>query len=172
MFPSHDPTDNLLDFYVQPIVSNNKILREKSLEPTNTQLKDTEIRKWVNIQYKNTHSNYVAAKVINSHNLNELKKIRLKVTTAGINVNSTRGMRIPVGIYDSAAEAVNMKLTEPEASKETKLRNVNMPDSEVYNEFLSWIYYSTGCRYIYDSMVGFTTELVLSKRDWVPNPEI
>ena len=69
-------------------------------------------------------------------------------------------------------EAVNMKLTEPEASKETKLRNVNMPDSEVYNEFLSGIYYSTGCRYIYDSAVGFTTELVLSKRDWVPNPEI
>lgn len=163
-----DPVDNLVDFYIQPIVSTKPIRRERNLEPINESLKNTEVRKWVNIQYKNVHRNFIAAKTINSHNMKELNKIKLKVETSGINFNSTRGMRIPVGIYEMDTEMGWNRAWDGEQEKQTEIKG-NL-ETIVYNEYLSGIYYSIGTKYLYEKGQGFKTEITLSKRDWVPNP--
>jgi hypothetical protein len=163
-----DPIDNEVDFYVQPIVSTKPIGKERDLTPVNEFLKEMEVKKWVGVQYKNMHQNYIAARAINSHNMKELNKIKLKVETTGINFNATRGMRIPVGIYESAAEAQWNKSFEGKDNNTPEIKA--SADSIVYNEYLSGIYYSLGNRYIYEKDMGFKTELTLSRRDWIPNP--
>lgn len=163
-----DPIDKLEDFYIQPITSSDKLGRERDLEPIDENLKKMEIRKWVNVQYKNSHQNFIAAKAINHHNLSELKKINLKVITQGINWNSTRGMRIPVGIYDNSATAFNLRSWDGEKEKQAQINPAT--ENDVYNPYLSGIYYIAGSKYIYEKGQNYKTELVLSKRDWVPNP--
>lgn len=164
-----DPIDKLEDFYIQPIESTNEIGREKNLKPINDELNSMEVRKWVNVQYKNSHQNFVAAKTINYHNLSELKKINLKVGTEGVNFNSVRGMRIPVAIYDNAAKAQSIRTWDGELKKRNNV--IPSADEDVYNPYLSGIYYIMGSKYIYEKGQDYKTELVLSKRDWVPNPK-
>ena len=164
-----DPIDKLVDFYVQPIISTKPIRRERDLEPVNEELKKTEVRKWMNIQYKNVHQNYSAAKAINSHNLKELNKIKLKVKTSGINSTSIRGMRVPVGIYETDINYKYTRAWDGELDKKEQIGTNN--EIIYYNEYLSGVYYSTGNRYLYEKGQGFMTEITLSKRDWVPNPK-
>lgn len=164
-----DPIDKLTDFYIQPIVSRKPIRRERDLEPVNEDLKKTEVRKWMSVQYKNVHRNFSAAKAINSHNIKELNKIKLKVKTSGINSTSIRGMRVPVGIYETDTVYKYKRAWDGETDKQSE---VNTNGDEIhYNEYLSGVYYSTGNRYLYEKGEGFMTEITLSKRDWVPNPK-
>lgn len=160
---------DFISFYVQPIVSTHTADKQKSLEPTNETLKTNETKKWINIQYGNTHPNYNAAKLINHHNLEELDKIQLKATVTGINFNMARGQRIPVGIYDVGSEAMSSRAWDGNQWNEN--RNQLKMDDLVFNEWWSGIYYLAGNRYIYDSDTGFKTEHILSKRDWKPNPK-
>ena len=163
-----DPMDNAIDFYVQPIVSTKPIGKEKDLTPENEFLKETEVKKWVGVQYKNMHQNYIAARAINSHNMKELNKIKLKVETTGINFNAARGMRVPVGIYENSVDSHWSRSYEPNDDN-TKDKTPEVGEI-VYNEYLSGIYYVLGNRYIYERNMGFKTELTLTKRDWIPNP--
>lgn len=169
-----DPIDKLQDFYVKPTVSTNIINRDKSLVPENIQLKDNEIKKWINIQYENVHTQYTAAKIINHHNLLELDKIKLVAHTKGINFNASRGMRVPVGIYESSADAKTSRAWDSLEEKEKLLSKtgtgLESDTYEIYNEFLSGIYYTMGSRYIYEKGEGYRTEIILGRRDWVPNP--
>jgi hypothetical protein len=164
-----DPIDKLTEFYIQPIVSRKPVRRERDLEPINEELKNIEVRKWISVQYKNVHPNFLAARAINSHNMKELNKIKLKVKTSGINSNSIRGMRIPVGIYETDIESRYDKAWDGETKKQVETKT--SAEEIYYNEYLSGIYYSIGNRYLYEKGQGFNTEITLSKRDWVPNPE-
>ena len=163
------PNRDFISFYVQPIVSKNSESKQKSLTPTNETLKDNEIKKWINIQYGNTHLNYNAAKLINHHNLEELHKIQLKATVNGINFNMGRGQRVPVGVYEIGGEAQAVRAWD--GDQFSKNRNALKMDEIVFNDYWSGIYYLSGNRYIYETPTGFRTEHTLSKRDWRPNPE-
>jgi len=166
-----DPMDKLIDFYVQPILSKLEGGRARDLEPANETLKNTENREWMSIQYPNMHQNFIAANAINSHNIKELNKIKLRVGTFGINYNATRGMRIPVGIYETDVEA-NWGKTWDKAPEEKRSQTKDvMKSAAVFNEFLSGIYYSIGNKYTYEKGDIFKSEILLSKRDWIPNNE-
>jgi len=161
-----DPINKLIDFYVKPTISPHSNNKEKSLKPINEQLRNNEIKKWINIQYENTHSQYNAAKIINHHNLLEIDKIKLSVTTKGINFNATRGMRVPVGIYENSIDSQYGKAWENTQEQE---KNPDQ-EEEVYNEFYSGTYYTSGNKYIYERGIGYNSNILLSKRDWIPNP--
>ena len=148
-----NPIDKLQDFYVKPTLSTNVINRDKSLIPENI---------------------HTAAKVLNHHNLLELDKIKLVAQTKGINFNASRGMRVPVGIYESSADAKTSRSWDSLKEKEKLLSKtgtgLESDTYEIYNEFLSGIYYTLGSRYIYEKGEGYRTEIILGRRDWVPNP--
>jgi hypothetical protein len=162
-----NPEENMVSFYAAPITSKTEIGPEKNLLPDNEYLKETEIRKWINIQYENTHSQYNASKLINYHNLNGLNKIKLKATVKGINYSVNRGMRIPVGIYELASG----KYLDKVGSSVATSSEPGAPDIEKisYEEYTSGIYYVIGNRYIFDRENEYKTEHILTKRDWVPN---
>jgi len=162
-----DPMDKLVDFYVKPIESNITKGRKRDLSPINESLKNTESREWINIQYPNTHKNFVAADAINSHNISELNKIKLKTITDGVNYNTTRGMRVPVGIYETDVDQEYSKSWDPTQNEQEPTQTMK---GSLYNEFLSGIYYSIGNKHTYEKGGSFKTELLLSKRDWIPNP--
>lgn len=163
-----DPVDKLVDFYVKPIKSNITKGRSRDLSPENESLKNTESREWINIQYPNMHKNYVAADAINSHNISELNKIKLKTITDGINYNTTRGMRVPVAIYEND---VDNEYSKAWGFEQDKANQTQALKESVYNEFLSGIYYSIGNKHVYEKGGNFRTELLLAKRDWIPNPK-
>lgn len=166
-----DPINKLQDFYVKPTESTVRIARENGLIPSNTQLKDNEIKKWINIQYGNVHAQYNAAKVLNHHNLLELDKIKLFAQTDGINFNASRGMRVPVAIYDAAQDSLYSKSYEKADIKSRSISNIKSKQEPVFNEFYSGIYYTMGSKYIYEKGQEYRTEIILGRRDWIPNPE-
>lgn len=164
-----DPMDKLVNFYVKPIKTKIESKRKTDLSPTNESLKNTESRQWINIQYSNVHQNFVAAETINSHNKSELSKLNMMATTEGINFNTTRGMRVPVGIYENDVDYAYSKTWEKESDDNQE--DAGYQEGFSYNEFLSGIYYSIGNKHIYEKGDIFKTKIMLSKRDWIQNPK-
>jgi hypothetical protein len=163
----NDPMDKLISFYVSPIFSNNIPDGTKNLIPLNEELKNTEIKKWINIQYDNTHSQWNASKLINYHNTEELDKIKLHATVKGFNFNIGRGQRVPVGIYQTAGEdRMESFYNKPsiEANTDPGVTNV------VFDKYISGVYYVSGNIYRYTAEGGIETEHILSKRNWKKNP--
>ena len=161
-----DPMEKLIDFYVKPLsIQKNKTKNTTTLTPQNVDLKETEVKKWINIQYRNTHQQWNASKLINHHNNENIEKIQMIAKVKGFNFNVIRGMRIPVGIFqsrmnDAVEGAYNADIQVDESKK----------DEIIMDEYLSGIYYVSGNIYRYSPEMGIVTEHVLSKRNWKKQP--
>lgn len=164
-----EPKKKFVNFYVNPIISKTQGDNyPKPLIPDNQTLKDNLIKKWVNIDYGNSHKEWNASKLINNHNLTELNKICLYTKVNGINFQVIRGARVPVEISISDIER-NLK-NKPKEGQEEPTPNLGYdPDNSfVRDEILSGAYYVQGIRYIYDKLTSpnLYTEYFLARREW------
>lgn len=126
-------------------------------------------KKWMNINYGNTHEHWNAARLFNSHNLKELEKIKLRVLLKGVNFQVIRGMSIPLLITISMGEKIR-KDTDPTGKEDVNPSNKNVQDEDLDPQLTGW-YYVKEAKYTFDPTDShiFYTELILSRREWIPN---
>lgn len=167
--------DQKLDFFIEPLSDLKPEGGKVHQTPVLTDFTDEDIIKWIGIDYNNAHENYKFARVINMHNEKELYKNQLKVTLNGANFSVPRGSRVRVVISRESAEA----LFAAPALNEDYLNSANEFSSNVNQEYLdknlSDFYYvkDVVIRYRRDSSTKpvFTTEMILSKRNWLPEKQ-
>lgn len=165
---SENDKDKIKKFYISP--TNTDGLSEASmLIPSDEGLDEIGNKKWMDINYGNTHEHWNAARVFNSHNLKELEKVKLKVLLKGINFQVIRGMTIPLLMTQSIAEKADKEST-PDNLDEIN-PNSESPDTEVLDSQLTGWYYVKEAKYIFDPQDPhqFLTELILARREWSPN---
>ena len=157
----------LKSFYTAPINSDGAD-ELTMLTPDDEGLAEIGNKKWMNINYGNTHENWNAARVFNTHNLKELEKIKLRVVTNGINFQAVRGSSIPVIMTLALADAIR-KEADPDNPR-TNTEKEKLQD-EVLDTQLSGRYYVSGVKYHYDptQSIEFSTELFLARREWNPS---
>jgi hypothetical protein len=174
-----DPSNKEVEFFIEPISEQRKKEEGEPLIPENEDLRTKSTATYLGIDYGNTHTNYKFAQIHNSHNIDEINKIKLQITTVGTNLNITRGMRVPIMIVREGKEEGEMydaRVNEDKPTDIKKLeRNINMK----VDQFLSDFYVIVGIKFSYDpaeaskDATHFFTEIELAKRDWkkVPEPE-
>jgi len=145
----------------------------RPLIPENKEFRESLARKWMDINYGNTHREWNGARLLNDHNLKELRKIMLFTRVTGINFQIVRGMKIPVEIKVSVDDDVskNRQDTKLEKTNEQQAGENNM--AEVVDTQLSSAYYVGGSKFIFDSLGRkenkFHTEYFLMRREWKPS---
>ncbi len=138
------------------------------LVPDDEGLAEIGNKKWMNINYGNTHEHWNAARVFNTHNLKEIEKIQLRVVTKGINFQVIRGSSVPVIMTLTLSDALR-KEGNPEEEREVAEKE--KLDDEVIDTQLTGRYYVKGAKYHYDPLQNppFSTELFLARREWAPS---
>jgi hypothetical protein len=165
-----EPKQKIINFYKESIKSEDRP-RDQYLIPTDIDLAQTEVKKWIGIDYGNTHPEYVGARLINAHNLVELNKINLKVNIRAINFQVIRGSRIPVVITLQEAERLSKTSGVDEAVGDKKKEKGAPLSEETFDEDLTGYYYVLGAKYYYDTLERdkLYTELILARREWRPS---
>ena len=166
--PSLEKEDRFTSFFVNPIEIKGYTGENKGLEPDDDSLKESIIKKWMNIDYGNAHPEWNASVLINDHNNSELNKVKLKVETAGINFQVNRGAAVPVMMYFPPTAHLEKGIQT--ANGNTKMRDpVNIQES-IPDGIISGKYYVSGVRYIYDRLnesFPFKTEFQLARVNWL-----
>jgi hypothetical protein len=155
-------------FFVAP--NNAPDLPESTmLIPDDEGMDEIGNKKWMNINYGNTHEHWNAARVFNSHNLKELEKIKLRVLLKGVNFQVIRGMVVPVVMSLSLGEKIR-KESDPDGNTQIDLSSNTFEGESIDSELTGW-YYVKEAKYTFDPKDPhiFYTELILSRREWVPN---
>jgi hypothetical protein len=98
-----DEENKKKQFWVVPLVSPG-VSDDTLLVPQNEGMTEIGHKKWMNINYGNTHEHWNAARIYNTHNMQELEKLQLRVKLKGINFNVIRGSMIPLLITVKMAE--------------------------------------------------------------------
>jgi hypothetical protein len=139
------------------------------LLPENEGLSEIGTKKWIGINYGNTHEHWSAARIFNSHNLNELEKIQLRIALKGINFQVIKGMAIPLIITSRLGDQIRKEF-------DNSIDGAPNPEgldilAEVPDIQLTGNYYVKGARYTYDPQDShiFITELFLARREWQPS---
>jgi hypothetical protein len=167
--------DHILDdnkftkFYVKPIGVKG-MSEGTQLIPANESLRGTMIHKWMNIDYGNTHREWNAASLINDHNKSELKKVKLKVETAGINLQVVRGSSIKVNMFNTRGASADRASQISDKPRNFIGDNDGGDPSEfIPDGLLTGRYYVAGVKYIYDPMedLKFKTEFDLCRMNWL-----
>jgi hypothetical protein len=158
------------EFFTVPL-SSPGAADQVALVPQNEGMTEIGHKKWMNINYGNTHEHWNAARVFNFHNMLELEKLQLRVKLKGINFNVVRGSSIPIVITMKMAEKLR-KEANLEEKDENALNRESVSDA--IDSQLSGKYYVKGAKYHFDSKekMFFTTELILAKREWTPSKTI
>lgn len=163
-----EPINKFQDFFMAPL-STEGALDEHLLIPENDGLDEIGVKKWMDINYGNTHGQWNAARLLNTHNLNELEKIQLRVVTSGINPQTVKGDSIFTYITQFVGENIRVGGTSTEdngnRANGAAQRDI-LPDEQ-----LSGRYYVKGVKYHYDPTRSdrFHTEFFLSRREWRPS---
>ena len=160
-----EPINKFQDFFMAPI-STEGALAEHLLIPENDGLDEVGVKKWMDINYGNTHSQWNAARLLNTHNLNELEKIQLRVVTSGINPQTIKGDSIFTYITQFVGENIRVGGEATDNGANGASQTNILPDEQ-----LSGRYYVKGVKYHYDATRSdrFYTEFFLSRREWRPS---
>ena len=173
-------TNKYQDLFVESLVTRNMKSKKNSLKPTNDVLKDLEVHKWAGIEYDNRHMNYIYSKFHNFQNNIELNKIQLKITTLGYNPSVIRGMRIPIVIVnENSSDSVHSEEYEEkdldgsiyQAEKQLNIKIDRFLSDYYYVDSLI-VNYSKGSNQYTGDTTNFWTQMILTKREWKPIPEI
>lgn len=163
-----DETKRFKDFFTAPL--NTQGLDESSmLVPDDEGLSEVGNKKWMNINYGNTHEHWNAARVFNNHNLMELEKIKLRVLLKGVNYQVIKGATIPVVLTQKFADRLR-KEADPDDPNSLDPSNHKMDDLTLDTELTGW-YWVKEAIYHYDinDPLRFSTELILARREWAPS---
>lgn len=163
-----EPINKFQDFFMAPI-NTEGALDEHLLIPEDDGLDEIGVKKWMDINYGNTHSQWNAARLLNTHNLNELEKIQLRVVTSGINPQTIKGDSIFTYITQAVSE--NLKVGGEATTSNGDNANGSKQNDIVPDEHLSGRYYVKGVKYHYDATREdkLYTEFFLSRREWRPS---
>jgi hypothetical protein len=163
-----DETKKFKNFFVAP--NNTPGLAEDTmLTPEDEGLSEIGNKKWMNINYGNTHEHWNAARIFNSHNMKELEKINLRVLLKGTNNQVIKGSVIPVVLTQRFADKIRKEGSfEDQGSAAT---GQNKLDDSAIDSQISGRYWVKGAIYHYDPMdpLQFSTELILARREWSPS---
>jgi hypothetical protein len=171
----HGEDDPKKEWYSEPLSKVDPTGLTEYQAPELTDYLENGIVKWIGTDYQNSHTNYKFAKLLNTHNRLEAEKNILKVKLPGFNHNILRGSRIKVNIYSSRSKKFydDSLKDDKEVTTSQKLNNSNearstdlLPDTN-----LTDTYYVKDIVYNYNPLnesTSFTTELLLSRRNWVP----
>lgn len=165
-----EPSEKFIDFFVAP---TNTVGREvdETLLPENEGLDEIGLKKWLNVDYGNTHTKWNLSRVMNEMNLKEADKINLRVSLDGINVQSTRGATVALLITQLVAQKA-LKDFDQRADVSMTDETGSQNDATIDTQ-LSGYYWIKGARYHFDgSDEKFETELILSRREWQPSKKI
>jgi len=132
----------------------------------------TFVGQWVGVDYGNAHTHYKFSQLLNNHNHNDLEKNMLKVKLSGFNNNIIRGSRLKVEIYvdkvTSSLADINRTDEDSTEAQSNKLSNFpNNTNTQLVDRFLSDYYYVKTISYSYTNET-FETDLLLTKRNWIP----
>ena len=179
-FYQHGEQNPVKDWFVEPISkpSNNGVLGYP--KPELTDYTENAVVKWMGTDYGNSHANYKFARLLNSHNCEDIEKTTLKVKLAGVNHNIARGSRIIVKIYSSQLRQIGLKTAADDLTKvDNKAEKIdsNARGQVFYeDEYLSGAYYVKSIVYDYgtkpDSHSSFSTTMILTRREWLPEPKM
>jgi hypothetical protein len=161
--------DKFTNFYVNPIKIAGYKGTDSSLIPDDESIRANEIKKWMSIDYGNTHREWNAAELINDHNISELNKVKLIVETSGINFQVIRGTGIPVLIYLTTGEKIKQDSFRKNEYREESGALKLDPLVLVVDDTVSGKYYVNGVKYIYDKNAKtdkYRTEFQLSRLNW------
>lgn len=165
---TEDSVSKFKTFFIAP--SNTDGMPDSTmLIPDDEGMDEVGNKKWMNINYGNTHPRWNAARVFNSHNLKELEKIKLRVLLKGVNFQIIRGMAIPVLLTQGMAEKV-MNESHPTEAVEPNSKNKGQSEDAVDLQLSGW-YYVKEAKYTFDKddEHKFYTELTLTRREWTPS---
>lgn len=154
-------------FYIKPVEING-FNDSLSLVPSDESLKSSVVKKWINVDYGNNHREWNAASLINDHNKSELQKVKLKVETAGINLQVLRGSSIKVNMFNFTEDLLSRNSQIDE--KPTELPDTSgllEKAAQIPDVILTGTYYVSGIRYVYDRDSGFSTEFDLCRMNWI-----
>lgn len=161
--------DKKLNFFIEPLSDLKPEDGKVHQTPILSDFTDEDIVKWIGVDYNNAHDNYKFARVINMHNEKELSKNQLKVTLNGTNFSVPRGSRVRVII---AKEMIEKLSSAPAGDIADDSKFSDDLTAEYIDTNLSDFYYVKDIvvRYRKDNLnkPDFTTEMVLSKRNWLP----
>lgn len=179
MLYTHGEESALKDWFSEPLSQASPDGESLYQKPELDDYLENPVVKWMGVDYKNTHINYKFAKIINTHNRLEADKNALKVKLPGFNMSILRGSRVKVEIYSTrmkqALDQSKLDQTDlPTRQKSDNPGSSNLTDL-VLDSNLTDTYYVKEITYTYtpgSEKTGFTTELILSKRNWLPNPKM
>jgi len=167
--------DKFTSFFVNPVQIKGYTGNNKGLEPDDETLRDSIIKKWMNIDYGNAHAEWNASVLINDHNNSELNKVKLKVETAGVNFQVNRGMAVPIMMYFPPITTMEKSIQTKDGNVDGKSAvPINIQDS-IPDTIISGKYYVSGVKYIYDRLdpsFPFKTEFQLARVNWLGEKNI
>jgi hypothetical protein len=167
--------DQGLDFFIEPISDLVPSEGKVHQTPTLTDFTQNDVIKWIGVDYNNAHENYKFARVINMHNEKELSKNQLKVTLNGANFTVPRGSRVKVIIITEVADTIMSSIGLNAESADADPQFSDNPTAEHLDLNLTDFYYvkDVVIRYRKDSFAKpmFSTEMILSKRNWLPDKQ-
>lgn len=162
--------EKFVSFFVNPIKVKGYEKNDKNsyLIPDDDILKNSTIKKWMNIDYGNAHREWNASVLINDLNNSELNKVKLVAETEGINFQVIRGMGVPVLIYTTISIHAMNSNKRTDEDYETEL-DKNNSDKLVKDDALSGRYMVGGLRYIYNKLEDYSTktEMHLVRMNWI-----
>jgi hypothetical protein len=153
-------------FYLNPAKLKGAESQDIYLTPEDEDLKSNMTKKWMDVEYGNTHREWKASTIVQDHNINELNKIKLKVETAGINFQVYRGCGVPVVI---STPSVDQKLIDAFNENGLTTGEVFGAADTSLDNYLSGKYYVNSVKYIFDSLdpaFPYRTEFQLSRINW------
>jgi len=173
----HKLDNKFTSFYVNPVTikgyENN--VSNRGLSPDNDNLRESTIKKWMNIDYGNAHAEWNASILINDHNNSELNKVKLKVETAGINFQVSRGNGVPILLYNTAQANLSKNSQRTDANLDGGADTALDTDTLVPDGILSGRYYVSGVKYKYDKLntsFPYITEFQLARVNWLGEKNI
>ena len=174
----HGETSPLKNWFVEPLSEPSIDGISAYQSPDLKDYIDNDVVKWMGTDYNNSHSNYKFAKLLNNHNIAEADKNMLSVKLPGFNHNILRGSRLKVNIFSSRLTQISHDRVRDDAAETNNQKSDTQGEStasaEILDTYLSDTYYVKSISYQYnrlDPENRFTTNLILSRKNWLPEPK-
>jgi len=176
----HGEADPVKNWFVEPLSEPSANGVSVYQSPDLKDYIDNDVVKWMGTDYSNSHLNYKFAKLLNNHNMAEADKNSLLVKLPGFNHNILKGSRIKVNIFSNRVQQlshdkIQNDLAEPVDSQKSDNPMESRASAEILDTYLSDTYYVKSIEYHYnilDPEYKFKTTMILSRKNWVPEPKV
>ena len=160
-----------INHYIEPL--SEKTIESKYTtyqKPRPETFSKEQTNRWVGVDYNNGHENYKFARLLNSHNIDELGKNYLVVKLPGVTQAIYRGGKVDVVIkrlVSGQADGI-----APDSNFEPANADEIRGSAEVLDLYLTGPYIVKDIIYEFNgnpeaSEFKYSTELILVRREWI-----